>query len=44
MSVSTKDHNTETFTASLRKPAMQMQEVSARLETSKPAAQVVNNP
>src|SRR5882757_461692 len=34
----------ETFTAQLKEQAAQIQKVSAQLETSKPAPQVVNNP
>jgi hypothetical protein len=34
----------ETFTAQLKEQAMQIQKVSAQLEASKPAPQVVNNP
>ena len=34
----------ETFTAQLKEQATQIQEVSVRLEETKPALQVVNNP
>jgi hypothetical protein len=34
----------ETFTAQLKEQATQIQKVSAQLEASKPAPQVVNNP
>jgi uncharacterized protein YoxC len=34
----------DTFTAQLKEQASQIQKVSAQLETSKPAPQVVNNP
>jgi septal ring factor EnvC (AmiA/AmiB activator) len=34
----------ETFTAQLKEQATQIQKVSAQLEASKPASQVVNNP
>jgi len=34
----------ETFTAQLKEQSAQIQKVSAQLETSKPAPQVVNNP
>jgi septal ring factor EnvC (AmiA/AmiB activator) len=34
----------ETLTAQLREQAAQIQKVSAQLEASKPAPQVVNNP
>jgi septal ring factor EnvC (AmiA/AmiB activator) len=42
--IALQEEQIKTLTASLRQQAAQIQKVSAQLEASKPAPQVVNNP